>query len=274
MAKGKDMSNEEIVINGRVTYSVSGRPAVGVRVTVMDVDLLSAEKLGETKTGKEGNFKIVFGVKQFRERFKRTPDVYLLIHDERGRLLTTTRDAVVRNAGTRQEIHVQLSGSGPDDEELPTIRVGVARVKRRAFEKLRPETVLKIAEVAVRRKGRKDPRIIKTLEELSPELSPERLRREFCGTLLVLFLEETIRVKEWPREIRVRLEEILTGYNPEAGYASYDTTNFSITYQTSGSDQPPSTDTGGNITMPGTGAVVGTTTGGNGIPDYIEKLGF
>jgi hypothetical protein len=262
---------DEYIVFGRVTYGESNRPAVGVRVTAMDADLLFDDMLGQDRTDEEGQYKITYTAVEFRDLFEAAPDIYLRVHDEEGRLLTTTRDSVIRNAGQVQEIHVQLPGAGPEPQ-LPTLEVGGIPVDRRAFERLQPDDVLTIADFAIQ--GRGDRKIAGAMEALSPELSLEQLQADLCFTPLVRFLHEAVRVKDWPREVSLQLEEILTGYDPEAGYATFSCPNFTITYQTSGTDQPPSADTGGNIIMPGTGTVVGSTTGGNGVPDYIEKLCF
>ncbi len=259
------------IIYGRITYAESGEPARGVLVTAMDADLLFDDELGEATTDSNGQFQMQYGVAQFRDLFERAPDIYLLVHDERGRLLTTTRDSVIHNAGLSQEILVQLPGTGRA-KRPPVVEVGGVPVDRRVFEQLDPEDILAIADFIIQ--GRGDPQRGIILEQLSPELGPERLRAELCVTPLVRFLRETVRVKGWPREIALRLEEILIGYDPDAAYASFNCPNFTITYQTTGVDQPPPADTGGNITMPGTGVTVGTTMGANGIPDYIEKLCF
>lgn len=260
---------QDWVVYGRITYSDTGRPAVGVHVTAMDADFLFDDKLGETTTDEDGRFNISYDVTKFRDLFERAPDIYLLVFDEKRVLVTDTRPSVVRNAGPAQEIHVQVPGRGQD---TVTVVVGGTPVDRRVFATLEPEEFLKLAETVVRGPGKDsdDAR----LAALSPELDPKRLAAELCFTPLVRFLRDTVRVKQWPREVSLRLEEILIGFNADAGYATHSCPNFDITYQTSGGDQPPTADTGGNITMPGTGAVVGTTAAGNGVPDYIEKLCF
>lgn len=261
----------EFVVHGKVTYEASGRPAEDKRVTAMDADLLFDDKLGETVTDENGHFTLSYSAEKFRDLFERAPDIYLVIRDEEGCILTTTKDVVIRDAGQVQEINVQLPGSGPKPKP-PTVSVGGAAVDRRTFEQLEPEVLVEITKLAFQGEG--DPQVSKTLEALSPELSLEKLNSDLCFTPLVLFIEEAIRIKKWPREVWLEVEEILTGYDPDSSYSTYSCGNFDITYQTSGTDQPPSDDSGGNITMPGTGDVVGSTTGGNGVPDYIERLCF
>ena len=188
-------------------------------------------------------------------------------HDEHGRLVTDTRANVVRNASPMQEIDVQVPG-GPTEVVPATMLVGGTTVDRKVFSGLTPEDVLKLAETVVN--GPRDRANDLRLIALSPDLDPARLASELCFTPLVRFLRDTVRVKQWPRDVSLRLEEILIG-TPDASYATHSCPNFDITYQNSGTDQPPTADTGGNITVPGTGTVVGTTTAGNSVPDYIEN---
>lgn len=260
---------DDYVVFGQVTYSESGKPVGNLRVTAMDADLLFDDKLGESVTGDDGRFRINFGIAKFRDLFERAPDIYLLVHDPKGNLLTTTKEAVIRNAGHTQEINVQLQGGGPSPA-VPHIKVGGVAVDRIAFERLQPEDAIAIADFAIQ--GRGDKRILEKLGELSPGLAIEKLKADFCFTPLVRFLRDASRMKKWSRDTRLRLEDIMTGYSPTASYATWSCTNFSITYQDTGTEQPPTADVGGNITMPGTGTVVGATIGGNGVPDYIEKL--
>lgn len=274
MIEGKTQSKSKApdhVVKGRVTFADSRRPAAEHRVVVMDADFLYDDKLGEATTGEDGGFEVRFGVEEFRDLFERAPDIYLRVHDENGMLVTDTRSSVIRNAGPMQEIFVQLPERKPEDAG-PAVEVGGTPVNRPAFDQLEPEGLLAIADFAIR--GRDNEAGAKLLARLSPELDPKRLAADYCFTPLVRVLRDAVRVKEWPRDVALRLEELLIGYDPAASYATLDCPNFAITYQTSGSDQPPTADTGGNITMPGTGAVVGTTTAGNGVPDYIEKLCF
>lgn len=269
--RGKKESQKDREVFGEVIYSDSGEPAGGLSVTVWDADLMVDDELGRAETDPQGKFRITYGIKDFRDHFERAPDIYLMVKDAQGNVITSTRDAVVREAGPRQEIRVQIAGRGPRVSP-PRQEVGGAGVDPLVFRRLEPRTLLDAARFAIR--GRGDEKAAEVLRRLSPELSLETLREQFCFTPLVRFLRDAVRVKRWPREIALELEDILIGFDADASYASFDCPNFVITYQTSGFDAVPSADTGGNITMPGTGAVVGATTGGNGVPDYVEKLCF
>src|SRR4030095_1131838 len=156
--------------------------------------------------------------------------------------------------------------------ENATIEIGNSRVNRSVFEQLEPKTLIEIANFAIQ--GRGSSKISKIINELSPDLNPKFLKSQLCFTPLIDFIRKTVLVKKWPRDIILKIEEILTGYDPEVSYVTSSCPHFTINYNNSGTDQPPSVDTGGNITMPGTGAIVGSTIGSNGIPDYVEKLCF
>jgi hypothetical protein len=234
MVKANESSmarTEEYVVKGKVTFADSGLPSVRYRVVAMDADLLFDDKLGQTETDFEGRYEIRYGVAQFRDLFERAPDIYLIVFDEKNVRVTDTRPSVVRNAGKAQEIHVQVLER---DQEGAAVVVGGAPVDCRIFATLDPEEFLKLAESAVRGPGKDVDG--ERLAALSPELNPKRLASELCFTPLVRFLRDTVRVKQWPREVSLRLEEILIGFKADAGYGSHSCPNFNITYQTSGSD--------------------------------------
>src|SRR5262245_48034071 len=218
--------NEEYVVKGRVTFADSGLAAAHYRVVAMDADLLFDDKLGQAETDSGGEYEIHYGIAQFRDLFERAPDIYLLVFDEKSVPVTNTRPSVVRNAGPAQEIHVQVPGRGPDIAPA-TVAVGGTPVDRRVFATLEPEDVLKLAETAVRGPGNDSNDTL--LAALNPEIDPKRLAAEHCFTPLVRFLRDTVRVKRWPRDVVLRLEEILIGYNAYEGYATHDCPNFTIT---------------------------------------------
>ncbi|MCB1037516.1 MAG: hypothetical protein KDD47_27035, partial [Acidobacteria bacterium] len=234
----------EYIVRGTVTFGETGRPAVGYQVVAMDADLIFDDRLGEATTGSDGEYEIRYGVEKFRDLLERAPDVYLRVFDGDGKLVTDTRGSVVRNAGPDLEIHVQVPGSG--QEPAGAVEVGGVPVDPRVFAALGPAELLDLAEAAVSGPGEasRDRR----LASLHPDLDPKRLEKDLCFTPLTRFLRDAVRRKEWGREVSLRLEEILIGYRPDAAYATHNCPNFQITYQDSGSDQPPTADTGGNIT--------------------------
>lgn len=235
----------------------------------MDADLLFDDKLGEATTDDDGRFVVRYGTERFRDLFERAPDVYVLIHDERGRQLATTLDAVVRNAGPEQEMHVQLAGNGIRPPAR-TVYVGGLAVSKEAFESLAPEDVLEVGRNAFKKEP--EERALAILEGLHPSLADDLRRPKLCGTPVTSVLEDLVRAKKWDREIALTLEDILWGFGG-FGFTSYSCPPFSINYETTGSTAVDPTDTASNITLPGAATVLGSTAA-NGVPDYIERICF
>jgi len=263
---------QDWVVYGRIAYSDTGRPAVGVRVTAMDADFLFDDKLGETTTDEDGRFNISYDVRKFRDLFERAPDIYLVVRDRRDAVLTTTRDSVVRNAGRIHEMHVQLPGTGPTPP-VHVVDAGGLQVDRKVFEALKPDEVLHVARNIYAAKP--DERALKILGDLHPSLVDDLKRPKLCGTLITRLMEDIVRIKEWPREVALDLEDILIGYPRFGGFVSYSCPPFVINYETTGSAAVSTTVSVTNITMPGTGTVVGATTNAVGSPpNYIQRLCF
>lgn len=270
MIKTKDQADDRVVY-GQVTYADTGQPAAGVRVTAMDADLLCDDELGQATTDEAGQFRITYGVAQFRDLFERAPDIYLLVHDGHSRLLATTKDAVVRNAGEVQEIRVQLRNGHPRRRGR-TVSVAGHEVDRRAFEALTPEDVLGIARSLYQRE--RDERAVNLVASLNPVLVDDLLRPKLCNTPMTRLLYDVVRVKQWDRSVLLTLEEIIVGYDRfGGGFTTYSCPPFNINYDTAGAFAVSATDSVSDIVMPGTGTVVGATSL-NGAPDYVERICF
>ena len=271
MVKRKDQSDDRIVY-GHITYGDTGLPAVGVRVTAMDADLLCDDQLGQTLTDNSGRFHISYGVSQFRDLFERAPDIYLQVHSGENRLLTTTRDSVIRDAGHAQEIHVQLPNGHGRNGGGRTVSLAGYEVDLRAFEALTPEDVLGIARSLYERE--RDERSVKLVAALHPALVDDLLRPKLCNTPMTGLLFDIVRIKQWDRAVLLGLEEIIIGYDRfGGGFTTYSCPPFVINYDTTGAFAVSTTDTASNIVMPGTATVVGTTTA-NAVPDYVERICF
>lgn len=269
MSTGAAKTLNERVVYGEVIYSDTGEPAANMRVVVMDADKLYADPLGEATTDDTGKFSITYGIGRFRERFSRPPDIFLSVYDQHGRLVTTTHDAVIRDTGSKQEIHVQL----PRDGRLPVhaIAIGGLQVDRKNFEALTPEDVITVAHNIYT--DQPDERAVKILGGLNPSLADDLLHPKLCGTPVTRFLEATVRAKNWQREVALELEDILRGSLRFGAFATYSSPPFTINYQTSGATAVNTTDSVTNIVMPGTSSVIGTTSA-NGVPDYVERIAF
>lgn len=270
MIKPKDQSHDRVVY-GHITYADTGLPAVGVRVTAMDADLLFDDQLGQATTDDAGQFSISYGVAQFRDLFERAPDIYLVVRNEHDHLLTTTRDSVIRDAGAVQEIHVQLP-NGHGRQRGRTVSVAGYEVELRAFEALTPEDVLGIARSLYLPK--RDERAVELVAALHPALVDDLLRPKLCNTPMTRLLYDVVRVKQWNREVLLALEEIIIGYDRfGGGFTTYTCPPFTINYDTTGTFAVSTTDSVSDIVIPGTATVVGATAI-NGVPDYVERICF
>ncbi len=99
------------VVTGTVRVRESGRPLEGVAVRAFDKDRLRDDYLGRDTTDADGRYEIGFVAASFRALFELRPDLYLRIYDAAGRELAATKDRVRWNAGTVEEIDVEIPES-------------------------------------------------------------------------------------------------------------------------------------------------------------------
>jgi enoyl-CoA hydratase len=118
---------DQRLVQGRIRYTASGRPASGVRVIAMDADIFIDDVLGTAHTDADGRYRITYTTRQFRELFERAPDIYLIVRDSDGRVLGSTIDAPVYNAADEEKIDVDLG-----EAEAPSAaRSEAVRIERR-----------------------------------------------------------------------------------------------------------------------------------------------
>jgi len=257
---------------GSVTPGPAGPAPAALDVRVMDADLLEPEPLGAAVTDEEGRFRARYRTAAYRARHGRTPDVYLLVYDAAGRLVASTRDATVRNAGARQEIHVLL---GPSPETVPpevTVQVGGRLVDRRALEAFEPLPALEAGAVA----APAGPGISALVESLRPRPDGALGSGDFCLTPHLRFLDEVARFKGWDGDVLAAVKRSLTGSGaPAAAPQVHSCPPFEIRYRLDKNDAAAvdPTDSVSDIVLPGTTLVVGATTA-NGTPDYVERICF
>lgn len=269
------------VVTGTVTYADTGEPASGVRVEVTDDDLFFDDSLGSATTDEEGRYRIEYTYEDYSDVFEGRPDVFVEVFDQEERRLTTTQDAVTREAGPEETIHVEVPGSGPgeeppDEPEPPTEPTGPTKtlsgypLERDAYEELEPDGVLEIAEAV--RQADPPEEAIRRLTALNEDLGMMLRGPSMSLTPVVRTLTDIVIEKDWDREVLLELEEVL-GRAELAGFSTYSCGKFEIDYDTSGSAAVPSDDMNDDIEMPGSGATIGST-GDNGVPDYVERLCF
>jgi hypothetical protein len=79
-----------------------------MEVRAFDKDLLSDDFLGTATTDETGRYQIGFSSESFRDLFERHPDLYLRVFDAAGQELASTIDAIRWNAGTVEQIDVEV----------------------------------------------------------------------------------------------------------------------------------------------------------------------
>jgi hypothetical protein len=99
------------VVTGTVRARETGRPLEGVGVRAFDRDLLTDDFLGRDTTDAQGRYEIGFLAASFRELFERRPDLYVRVYDAGGRQLAATKDSVRWNAGTVEQVDVEVPES-------------------------------------------------------------------------------------------------------------------------------------------------------------------
>jgi len=268
-----DLLKKEWIVTGIISDEATDLPLEGFAVQAWDLDFLFCDDcLGKDVTDTEGRFTIKFRWEQFRDIFEFSPDVYLKIFDAHGHLLKDTSGEVVRNIGHYREFFIKI----PSQTPRRSIDVGGILVNPKVFEALRAQDIVDFVKHI---RGIENKEVVATFEQLSPELSTKSIYKNFCLNDLFTFIEEALRIKKADRRYWLEIEAVLRPDSLAYSTHTYDTPNFSITYvlNDGGANSPGAvnpTDSAVNILQPGTATVLGTTTAGNGVPNYVEKVGF
>ncbi len=94
-------------VRGRV-MDAEGNPAAGVTVSLYDRDLFFDDRLGDTTTSADGEYRFTYRTEDFRDFIERRPDLYVKVLDERGKTLHTAPAKVRAEAGREEVIDVEL----------------------------------------------------------------------------------------------------------------------------------------------------------------------
>jgi len=95
------------VVRGRVTDK-AGAGLSGLTVSVFDKDLIFDDRLGETKTDKDGQYSFTYRTEQFRDLIESKPDLYVKVADASGKTLYSSKGAIRYAAGRIETINVQI----------------------------------------------------------------------------------------------------------------------------------------------------------------------
>ena len=77
----------------------AGEPLEGLRVQVCDRDRKYDDLLGDTETDEHGDFSVVYHERDFAEVGEELPELYVVVEDQGGNKLYSSRDSVRAEAG-------------------------------------------------------------------------------------------------------------------------------------------------------------------------------
>jgi len=103
-------------VSGRVYESESGTGLSGLHVKAVDKDLLFDDVLGTAVTDANGRFEIVYDVRDFRELFEKTPDLYVVVRDKLNQRTLSSSERNVRwKAGVDEYVDIPIPRNTLDD---------------------------------------------------------------------------------------------------------------------------------------------------------------
>jgi hypothetical protein len=105
--KRPKLHQNEWMVYGRV-IDAAGKPAAGLTVRVFDRDRKLDDLLGITETDESGDFFVVYHARDFFEVGENAPELYVMVEDENGKSLFSSRDNVRPQAGQSEYFTIQL----------------------------------------------------------------------------------------------------------------------------------------------------------------------
>ena len=256
-------------IAGTVRWADTNQPATEVSVEIRVAD--SGEEIGRAETDPKGYYAI-----EAPAKYKAELGIYPTVLDRCGRPLLSMRNMPVRLVGNRLHYDITLPAIGRDRlkprPERPKIQVGPMLLDARAVAAAEPDIALDIARAMV------DPKAARQSEgriaALSPDLVPRAyLKRTLCGTTLLATLDELIRLKKWPREVGLAIDQILNLFDYGYTQTTYDCPNFTINYYVDGPAAVDPDISAQDVVDPGLGTVLANLPAGSP-PTYIKRVCF
>lgn len=258
--------------SGVLRWDDSDEAVVGVRVAVHELG--RAKPLGSAATNKGGEYTIrwddpVEGCSRL---------LYITVTDKRGRRLATTYDVSTSILAPDARLNVTVpAASRPDRNRRAVVQVGSLLLDAKQLAEADERLVIDIARAMVEPEYEK--RVRDRLRAVSPDLVPStHVRRTLCGTQLLRTIEEIIRLKQWPREVALQVDDILRMRHLRArGFATqvHLCPNFRITYQDSGPAAVDPDTSSQNVIDPGSNPPVTLATlPAGGEPTYIKRVCF
>jgi hypothetical protein len=275
-----------IEVRGIVRWDDNGDPVAGARVEL--IGRSDRQSLAKTRTDPKGGFCVV--IRRSKDRFCGEAEV--VVRSPTGAILIGSDGPAVRLAGPVHELHLAAPGDrrkagSREDRRRPVVRVGAFDLDAAVFAKLKPSFVLELALAMVNRKAEKEFR--RRLEQLSPEIVPSvHSQRRMSNTALLELIEEIIEIKQWPRELRLKVDEVLRLRRRDALWPDRDQEvtsgfaeqvhlcpNFRITYQDSGTAAVDPDTSAQDVIDPGNpAATVLASLPAGSPPAYIKRICF
>jgi hypothetical protein len=97
----------EWMVHGQVVDE-AGAPLEGLRVRVYDKDRRYDDLLGDTETDEYGDFAVVYHERDFSEAGEALPELYIMVEDQQGNELYSSRDSVRAAAGRVERFEIIL----------------------------------------------------------------------------------------------------------------------------------------------------------------------
>jgi 5-hydroxyisourate hydrolase-like protein (transthyretin family) len=257
-------------------------PMAGVKIALYDDKDGSSEPVATASTDAKGRF----AFKREKESNGTNTSARIVATDARGRVLHGIK--LARSALAKGGRAIDIGVSSKEAEVIKprgvalrrTIALGPFRVDQALYESMTYEDLLDIARLTAGLPVSAAKR--KRVSDLCPKMLPDYLAAKHLSTTeLVLALYEIARRKGWDNSNYAGqdIDAILTSF-VDSGFAeeTYDTANFSITYQTTGSQAIDTDKSTFDIVDPGSNPpnVLHTIAAGGATdpPTYIRILEY
>jgi len=256
-------------VQGRVLWDDNNAPVQGAVVTLGSVT--SSKRLATAKVDKKGEYELGLPHDDCEQL------LYVTVSDRAGRRLATSYEMAVRSNLPFHQLDITAPASARHERKRPSILAGDIALDAAEFSRAKEDIVLDLARAMVEPEYER--KVRHRLEAISPELVPsEYLRRTLCGTGLLEAMNAIIRLKRWPREVALQVDDILRlRHLPKAAFATqvHLCPNFRITYQDSGAAAVDPDTSAQAVVDPGSNpSVVLTTLPAGGVPTYIKRVCF
>lgn len=272
---GKKIKSE---ITGTLRWSDTLEPVKDVEVALIPYDAgipdgyIEKDQQFYTKTSKQGQFS--FKPEDIDKVAK--VGIYKTLLKVNGQILYISSKRLLNTKKISRGFDILIPGNfrPSDKQELPTIKVGDIKLNSEVVKRAKPEDILRIARALV------DPSIAKkeakNIAKLSDELVPLRGSKVWrCETPILNTIYKLIKMKQWPREIALEVEDILSMRWTGFAEHTHECANFTITYQDSGAAAVPSSTDAEDVIDPGSNPpVVLATLPAGGEPTYIKRICF